>query len=90
VFASDVSDEGLTEFAGDADCSTGTGYGTWTYADGTPGGQVACQITDDGHIVVAWTDDEFLTEGAVRSPGSTQDEVGALYEWWTEHSDYQG
>ena len=90
VFQSDVSDEGLAEFGSTDDCTTGTGYGEWTYSDGTPGGQVACHITDDGHVLLAWTDDEYLTEGAVRAPGSTQDDVSALYEWWTENSDYQG
>jgi len=89
VFEADVSDEDLTEFGPTDDCTTGTGHGEWNYSDGTPGGRVACQITDDGHVFLAWTDDEFLTEGAVRSPGSTQEDVGALYEWWTEHSDYQ-
>jgi hypothetical protein len=90
VFAADVSDEGLTEFVGDADCSTATGYGSWTYTDGTPGGKVGCQISDDGSVLVVWTDDSFLTEGAVRAPGSTQAEVSALYDWWTAHSEYQG
>jgi hypothetical protein len=89
VFQSDVTDQGLTEFAADADCGTGTGYGQWAYADYTPGGQVACQLTDDGHVVIVWTDDEFLTEGAVRAPGTTQAEVSALYDWWTANSEFQ-
>jgi hypothetical protein len=39
---------------------------------------------------VSWTDDEFLTEGAVRSTGTTQEDVAALYDWWTQNSDFQG
>ena len=89
VFQTDVSDEGLTEFADTGDCTTGVGYGPWTYTDGTPGGQVACQITADGHVLLAWTDEEYLTEGVVRAPGTTQAEVSALYDWWTSNSDYQ-
>jgi hypothetical protein len=89
VFASDVRDEGLPEFTGSADCTTGTGFGQWSYPNGSPGGEVACQITDEGSVVVVWTDHAFLTEGAVRAPGSTQAEVSALYEWWTAHSEYR-
>ena len=92
VFQNDVSEEGLTEFPADesTDCSTQAGWGEWQYTDGTQGGSVACQITTDGHVLVAWTDEEFLTEGVVRAPGTSQAEVSALYDWWTQHSDYQG
>jgi preprotein translocase subunit SecG len=90
TFQSHLTDEGLTEFVDGSTCSTGTGYGPWTYTDGTPGGQVGCQITGDGHVLVAWTDDEFLTEGVVQAPGTTQAEVSALYDWWTANSEYQG
>jgi hypothetical protein len=90
AFEADLSAEDLTEFGPTDDCTTGTGYAEWTYTDGTPGGQVACTLTDDGHALLAWTDDEYLTGGAVRAPGTTQDDVRALYDWWAEHSDYQG
>ncbi|PZA19147.1 hypothetical protein DMO24_22285 [Modestobacter versicolor] len=93
VFLNDVTTEGLTEFpsTGEIDCSTATGYGPWTYTDGTPGGQVACQILAEGYVVIAWTDDDFLTEGLIRAPGTTQADVSALYEWWTSaNSEYQG
>jgi hypothetical protein len=90
VFSSDVTEEGLAEFAVEDDCSTGTGYGEWTYSGGEVGGQVACQIAADGYVVVAWTDDQYLTEGVVRAPGTTQAEVSALYDWWTANSEYQG
>jgi len=91
VFQTDVSQEGLTEFPADdtTDCSTQTGFGEWQYTDGTRGGSVACQITSDGHVFVAWTDDEFLTEGVVRSTGTSQADVSALYDWWTQNSNYQ-
>jgi hypothetical protein len=90
VFSSDVTEEGLAEFAVEDDCSTGTGYGEWTWSGGQRGGQVACQIATDGYVVVAWTDDQYLTEGVVRAPGTTQTEVSALYDWWTANSEYQG
>jgi hypothetical protein len=90
AFSSDVTEGGLPEFAVEDDCSTGTGYGGWTYSGGEQGGQVACQIADDGYVVVAWTDDQYLTEGVVRAPGTTQAEVSALYDWWTANSEYQG
>ena len=43
-----------------------------------------------GTVRIAWTDDEFLTEGIVVAPGSTQDDVAALYDWWRQNSAYQG
>jgi hypothetical protein len=90
VFRSEVEGQGLTEFTDGGDCSTGTGYGEWTYSSGVTGGQVACQITGDGNVLVAWTDDEFLTEGIVVAAGNTQAEVSALYDWWTANSEYRG
>jgi hypothetical protein len=88
IFQSDVTTEGLTEWTGDADCSTSIGFGEWT-TNGVTGGQVACAITPEGYVVIAWTDNEFLTEGVVRAPGTTQAEVTSLYEWWTANSFYQ-
>jgi hypothetical protein len=90
VFQSEVEGQGLTEFADGGDCSTGTGYGEWTYSTGATGGRVACQITGDGNVLVAWTDDGFLTEGIVMAPGNTQAEVSTLYDWWTANSEYRG
>jgi hypothetical protein len=90
TFQTDVTAEGLTDFPADANCSTGTGHGEWKYTDGSPGGQVACWITADAHVLVAWTDNAFLTEGVVRAPGATQAEVSALYDWWTQQSEYRG
>ncbi|WP_249523554.1 hypothetical protein, partial [Modestobacter marinus] len=90
VFASDVADLGLSEWSGDEDCSTTTGYGEWTYPSGVTGGLVACALLPDGDAVIVWTDDEYLVEGAVHAPGTTQDEVAALYEWWTLNSDFTG
>jgi hypothetical protein len=88
VFQSQVTSEGLTEWTGDADCSTSTGFGEWT-TNGVTGGQVACAITAEGYVVIAWTDDEFRTEGVVRAPGTTQAEIASLYDWWTANSFYQ-
>ncbi|WP_369135565.1 hypothetical protein [Modestobacter sp. I12A-02662] len=90
VFATDVAGLGTPELPADGDCATAMGSGEWTYPDGSVGGQVVCAVTEDGNALIAWTDDEFLTEGVVRSPGSTQEDVAALYEWWTDNSDYQG
>jgi hypothetical protein len=91
VFQAEVAGQGLTEFVDGADCSTTTGYGEWTYSTtGITGGKVACQITDDGNVLIAWTDDDFLTEGIVVAPGTTQAEVSALYEWWMANSEYRG
>jgi hypothetical protein len=89
VFTDDVTGSGLTAFAGDQDCSTGLGYGGWN-TDGVIGGMYGCAILDDGTVSIAWTDDEFLTEGIVVAPGTTQDDVAALYDWWRQNSAYQG
>ena len=90
VFLDDAGDLGTEELPADVDCTTDMGYGEWTYDTGETGGRLACGLTDDGHAVVAWTDDEFLVEGALIGPGTTQADVSALYEWWTLHSDYTG
>ncbi|MCZ2850042.1 hypothetical protein [Modestobacter sp. VKM Ac-2978] len=90
VFAADAVELGLSEWSGDDDCSTTTGYGEWTYPDGVTGGLVACALLPDGDAVIVWTDDEYLVEGAVHAPGTTQDEVADLYEWWTVNSDFTG
>jgi len=89
VFAADVADQDLAEFADGSTCATDTGYGEWEYSDGTTGGQYACTISG-GQVILAWTDSEYLIEGAVTAEGSTQAEVSALYDWWREHSDYRG
>lgn len=89
VFQADTGGAGLTALTGEDDCSTSIGYGEWTI-DGVTGGLVACTIVGDGTVQIAWTDDEYLTEGLVSAPGSTQDDVSALYAWWTENSFFQG
>lgn len=88
VFADDVTGAGLEPMAEGEDCSTTTGVTTWDVG-GVQGGEVACAITDDG-LVIAWTDWEFGVEGIVYAAGSTQEELGALSEWWLTNSDYQG
>jgi hypothetical protein len=87
VFSSDVASTGLTEFGDGQDCSTDMGYGSW--GSGAAGGLVACTVVD-GTVNIAWTDDEFLTEGVVSAPGTTQADVATLYAWWTENSFYEG
>ena len=89
VFTEDVTGSGLTQFADDQDCSTGLGYGGWN-VDGVVGGMYGCAVLDDGTVSIAWTDDEFLTEGIVVAPGTTQDDVATLYDWWRQNSAYQG
>ncbi|WP_222194056.1 hypothetical protein [Modestobacter italicus] len=89
VFEADTGGAGLTALTGEDDCSTTVGYGEWTI-DGVTGGLVACTIVGDGTVQIAWTDDEYLTEGLVSAPGTTQEDVSALYAWWTENSFFQG
>lgn len=89
VFAKDVEGSGLTEFPADQDCSTGTGFGAWE-VEGVVRGQVACTIVQDDTVSIAWTDDEFRTEGIVSVPGTTQADVAELYSWWVDNSYYQG
>jgi hypothetical protein len=87
VFADDVSEVGLTEMPSGEDCRTSEGVTTWT-ADGVEGGEVACAITNEG-VQIAWTDREFGIEGIVTMPGSTQEDLATLTEWWFQNSGYQ-
>jgi hypothetical protein len=89
VFAKDVEGSGLTEFPDGQDCSSGTGFGAWE-VDGVTRGKVACTIVEDDTVSIAWTDDEFRTEGIVSVPGTTQADVTELYSWWVDNSYYQG
>ncbi|MCW2538076.1 MAG: exported protein of unknown function [Modestobacter sp.] len=50
------------------------------------GGQVGCAILDDGSVIVTWTDEEYLIEGFVTGPGSTQAELSALFSWWHQNA----
>lgn len=86
VFAADSS--GLEPLPEGEDCSTAQGVTTWN-VDGVEGGEIACTITEDG-LLLAWTDREFGIEGIVTAPGSTQEELAALAQWWSTNSDYQG
>jgi hypothetical protein len=52
------------------------------------GGEIACTITCDG-LAIAWTDREFGIEGVVTAPGSTQEELATLANWWRANSDFQ-
>ncbi len=87
VFATDIGNLGVAPIADGQDCTTTVGSGTWT-AGGVPGGQIACGISPEGYVFIAWTDDEYLTEGIVRAPGGTQAEVASLYSWWLSNSNY--
>jgi hypothetical protein len=69
-------------------CSTAEGVTAWRAA-GVEGGEVACTITDDG-LLITWTDREFGIEGAVTAPGTTQEELAVLTEWWRAKSDFRG
>jgi hypothetical protein len=88
VFQSDVAERGISEWSGDDDCATSVGYGEWVTGEVT-GGQVACAITSDGFVVIAWTDEEYLAQGVVSAPGTTQSDVSSLYDWWTANSFFQ-
>ncbi|MCZ2823855.1 MULTISPECIES: hypothetical protein [unclassified Modestobacter] len=90
VFADDAAELRLGELPEGDDCSTTTGHGEWTDPSGVTGGLVACALLPDGDVVIVWTDDEHLIEGAVHAPGTTQDDVAALYEWWTVNSYFTG
>jgi hypothetical protein len=89
VFADDVEGSGLTQFADDEDCLSDTGFGAWG-TEGTTRGLVACTILDDDTVSIAWTDDEYVTEGIVSAPGTTQADVAELYTWWVDNSYFQG
>jgi hypothetical protein len=79
----------LSPFADGAGCATAPGYGPWSHSDQSPGGQLACQITGEGDVLVGWTDDDALAEGIVWVPGNSQAELAALYDWWTSHRDFR-
>jgi hypothetical protein len=69
-------------------CADTTGVGTWTSSGNS--GSVACAINaDNGQVGIIWTDDNALVEGIVAASGSTQEDLAALYEWWTTNSGYQ-
>jgi hypothetical protein len=85
VFARDVESRGIAEFPGDPDCASGQGSGEWTSNSST--GRFACALID-GRTWLYWTDRVALTEGILVGSGSTQADLGALYDWWTTNSDY--
>jgi hypothetical protein len=86
VFTRDAGDIGAMPEG--EDCATAEGVTVWN-ADGVEGGQIACTITDEG-LLIAWTDREFGIEAVVTGPGSTQDELAELADWWRNNSDLQG
>jgi hypothetical protein len=89
AFRTDVLAFGLTPFSGAADC-TESGYAEWTFdASDETGGLLGCGLTPDGNAFVYWTDYEYLVEGLVTMPGATQDDVVALYDWWTTNSNFR-
>jgi hypothetical protein len=88
VFAGDVQEAGIEPMPEGADCLTAEGYTTWNVG-GVEGGEVACAINED-EVVVAWSDREFGIEGVITAPGSTQEDLAALTEWWINNSDYAG
>ena len=90
VFLTDVTGGGLSELPTGQDCSTTVGYYPWATDDRSQTGQVGCAILTDGTVLLVWTDDQFLIEGYVTSPGTTQADVSALYEWWRVNSNYVG
>jgi hypothetical protein len=89
AFHAEVAQQGVPAWTDDADCSTTTGFGEWV-SGGVTGGQVACAIGTDGSVMIVWTDDEYLAEGIVSAPGTTQADVRSLYDWWTANSFFEG
>ena len=85
VFVRDVESRGIAAFPGDPDCATGQGSGEWSSSSST--GRFACALID-GRPWLYWTDHVALTEGILIGPGSTQADLGTLYDWWTTNSDY--
>ena len=85
VFTQDVESRGIAAFPGDPDCANGQGSGEWSSSGST--GRFACALID-GRPWLYWTDHAALTEGIVVGSGSTQADLGALYDWWTTNSDY--
>jgi hypothetical protein len=88
VFTDDASGQGLSDLPEGQDCTAATGIGSW--GGGTNSGLVACAIdTENGAVVITWTDDAALVEGIVAAPGTTQADLAALYAWWSANSDYR-
>ena len=87
VFAADAEHNGAGPMPEGEDCSTAQGWTSWSQ-EGGEGGEVACVIKDDT-LLILWTDREFAIEGAVTAPGSTQEELAELAEWWRDSSDFQ-
>jgi hypothetical protein len=85
VFTQDVAD--IDPMPDGETCATAEGVTVWM-TDGVEGGQIACTITDEG-LVVAWTDRDVGIEGVVSAPGTTQEELAALAEWWRANSDFR-
>jgi hypothetical protein len=85
VFNRDVESRGIAAFPGAPDCATGQGSGEWSSNSST--GRFACALID-GRTWLYWTDRVALTEGILVGPGSSQADLGALYDWWTTNSDY--
>jgi hypothetical protein len=85
VFRRDIEARGITEFPGEPDCATSQGVGEWS-GNGSSG-RLACALVD-GVPWLYWTDDVALTEGILVGTGSSQADLGALYDWWTTNSDY--
>jgi hypothetical protein len=85
AFAADAVDVG--PMPDGETCTTAQGVTHWDN-EGVEGGQIACTITDEGPVI-AWTDREFGIEGVVTAPGSAQEDLAALAEWWRVHSDFR-
>ncbi len=85
MFRRDIEARGITAFPGEPDCATSQGFADWS-GNGSSG-QLACALIN-GVPWLYWTDDVALTEGIVVGAGSTQADLGALYDWWTRNSDY--
>ncbi len=87
VFAQDAAQ--IPAMPEGEDCATAEGVTVWTpEGSDDEGGEVACAIVEDG-LLIAWTDREFGIEGVVTAPGSTQEELSALADWWRLNSDFQ-
>ena len=87
VFADDSAE--LPRMPEGADCTTAEGVTVWSpEGSDDEGGEVACTITPDG-VLLAWTDREFGIEGVVSAPGSTQEALAELAEWWRLNSAFQ-
>jgi hypothetical protein len=87
VFAADSARNGADPMPDGEDCTTAEGVTKWTQED-EEGGEVACVITEQG-VLILWTDREFGIEGAVTAPGSTQEDLAELAQWWRTGSDFQ-